>query len=76
MLSFKKEICFTDKEGFEGMNSWNYSVPLKLYNVSANSGQNVQNLGEREPYQLFSELSEGGFGLVWYRDEYFRQYME
>lgn len=73
---FKKEIYFTDNEGFAGMNSWNYAVPLKLYNVSVNAGQNVQNLGERDPYQLFSELSEGGFGLVWYRDEYSRQYME
>lgn len=74
--AFKKEIYFADNKGFEGMNSWNYVVPLKLYNVSANSGQNVHNLGEREPFQLFSELSEGGFGLVWYRDEYSRQYME
>lgn len=74
--SFKREIYFTDNEGFKGMNGWNYSVPLKLYNISANLGQNVQNLGEREPWQLISELSEGGFGLVWYRDEYSRQYME
>lgn len=74
--SFKREIYFTDNEGFAGMNSWNYAVPLKLYNVSANSGQNVQDLGEREPCQLLSKLSEGGFGLVWYEDEYSRQYME
>lgn len=74
--AFKKEIYFTDIEGFVEMNSWNYAVPLKLYSISANPGQNIQNLGEREPYQLFSELAEGGFGLVWYRDEYSRQYME
>ena len=74
--SLKKEICFTDSEGFAGMNDWNYSVPLKLYNVSASEG-NVQNLMEREPYQLFLELNRGGgFGLIWYRDEYSRQYME
>lgn len=72
----KKEIYFTDNEDFAGMNSWNYVVLLKLYNVSANAGQNVQNLGKREPWQLLSELSEGGFGLVWYRDEHSRQYME
>lgn len=72
---FKREIYFTDNEGFAGMNSWNYAVPLKLYNVSVNSGQNVQNLGGREPHQLLSELSGGGFGLVWYRDGYSRQYM-
>lgn len=75
-LTLKKEIYFTDGEGFAGMNNWNYSVPLKLYNVSASQG-NVQNLGEREPYQLLWELNRGGgFGLIWYRDEYFRQYME
>lgn len=73
---FKREIYFTDGEGFLGMNDWNYSVPLKLYKVSA-QGKNVQNLGEREPYQLLDELSKGGgFGLVWYRDEYYRRYME
>lgn len=74
--AFKKEIYYTDNEGFAGMNSWDYAVPLKLYNVSANEGQNIQNLGEREPHQLLSELSEGGFGLVWYRDEYSCKYME
>lgn len=74
--TFKKEIYYTDGESFAGMNDWNYAVPLKLYNVSADKGQNIQNLGVREPYQLFSELSLGGFGLVWYRDEHSRQYME
>lgn len=74
--TFRKELYFTDREGFTGMNNWNYSVPLKLYNVSANQG-NIQNLGEREPYQLLLELNRGGgFGLIWYRDEYSRQYME
>lgn len=74
--ALKKEIYFTDSDGFAGMNNWNYSVPLKLYNVSANQGESVHNLGEREPYQMLSELSAGGFGLVWYRDEYSRRYME
>lgn len=61
--TFRKEIIFTDGEGFDGMDDWNYSVPLKLYNVSAGQG-NVQNLGEREPYQLLLELS-GGVALDW-----------
>ncbi len=74
--TFRKEIYFTDSEGFEGMADWNDSVPLNLYNASAGQG-NVRNLGEREPYQLLSELNRGGgFGLVWYRDTYSRQYME
>ena len=55
----KKQIYFTDREGFAGIDDWNYSVPLKLYNISAGQGQNVQNLGEREPYQLLKELSAG-----------------
>ncbi|MCM1099126.1 MAG: glycosyltransferase [Ruminococcus flavefaciens] len=74
--TFKKEIYFTDGEGFAGMDSWNYPVTLKLYHVSTNPGQNVQNLGEREPYQLLSELHKGGFGMVWHKDEYSRNYME
>lgn len=74
--AFKREIFFTDKEGFAGMDNWNYPVLLKLYNVSSGQGRNVQNMGEREPYQLFCELSKGGFGLVWYRDEYSRKYMK
>lgn len=59
---FEKEIYFTEREGFAGMNDWNYPVPLKLYNVSVSQG-NVQNLGEREPDQLFWELNRGA--LVW-----------
>ena len=31
--AFKKEIYFTDDNGFAGMNDWNYTVPLKLYNM-------------------------------------------
>ncbi|MCM1025977.1 MAG: glycosyltransferase [Roseburia sp.] len=72
----KRKILFTDREGFAGMNEWNYPVTLTLYNVAAAQGQNVQNLGEREPHQLLSELHEGGFGLIWYKDEYSRSYME
>lgn len=73
---WKKEICFADGERFAGMDDWNYSVPLNLYNISVDRG-NVRNLREREPYRLLSELNRGsGFGLVWYRDEDFRRYME
>lgn len=74
--AFKKEIYFTDDNGFAGMNDWNYTVPLKLYNMSTNQGRNVQNMGRRNSHQLFSELSAGGFGLVWYKDEYSRRYMK
>ncbi|MCM1561204.1 MAG: glycosyltransferase [Butyrivibrio sp.] len=48
---------------------------LNVYDNVAVKGQNVHNLGGLEPEQLFSELLKGGFGLVWYRDEYFRRYM-
>ena len=74
--AFRKEIYFTDSDGFAGMNDWNYPVPLKLYNVSAIHGKNIQNLGGGDPYQLLLELSLGGFGLIWYKDEYSRRYME
>lgn len=73
---FQKEICFAGSDGFAGMNEWRYSVPLKLYNVSAGQGLNVHNMGERDPGELLVELSKSGFGLVWYTDEDSRQYME
>jgi len=63
---WKKEICFADGERFAGMDDWNYSVPLNLYNISVDRG-NVRNLREREPYRLLSELNRGGWlwaGLV------------
>ena len=73
---FQKEIHFAGSDGFVGMNEWSYPVLLKLYNMSVSQGKNVFNMGEREPDQLLSELSKGGFGLVWYKDEDARRYME
>ena len=64
--AFKREIHFTDGTDVPGLRDWAYPVPLKLMNP----------LG-KEPHQLLRELSEeGGFGLLWYRDENTRRYME
>ena len=50
--TWRKEISFADGEGFSGINDWNYSVPLKLYNVSTGQG-NIQNLGGESPISFF-----------------------
>lgn len=72
--SFRKEIQFTDNAGFEGMTSWKYRIPLKLYGVSTGQSENICNTG-RDPDEAFYELSEGGFGLVWYQDVEHLRYM-
>lgn len=74
--ALQKEIFVTDNESSAGINGWNSTVPVKVYAGSVSGGQNIQNMGEMDPDQLFIELSKGGFGLVWYRDEYFLQYMK
>lgn len=72
--SFRKEIHFAGQEGFEGMAGWKYGIPLKLYGVSTEPGENVYNTG-KNPDEAFYELSEGGFGLVWYQDGEQLRYM-
>lgn len=56
---FCKEIHFTDSEGFEGMNKWNFKIPLKLYGVSSAQGENVYNM-KINPNESIWELSRGG----------------
>ena len=56
------------------MDDWDYEIPLKLYSVTA-KGRNVHNLGEFKADESLITLSEGGFGLEWYHDEYAYQYM-
>ena len=72
--SFRKEIHFADKEGFEGMAGWKYGIPLKLYGVSAGQGENISST-DRNPDEAIYELSQGGFGLVWYQDTEQLRYM-
>lgn len=73
---FRKEIHFTCNGGINGLNNWNYAIPLKLYADSGIQGQNVHYIGGLSKGELISRLSKGGFGLVWYQDEDTRQGME
>lgn len=73
---FRKEIHFTGIVEFEGMRNWSYDLLLKLYAVSGNQEQNINNMGNLPAGELISVLSKGGFGLVWYQDTTSRQEME
>ncbi len=73
---FRREIHFTGRGGIEGINDWNYAVPLKLYGDSKVQGQNAHDMGRVSQGELVSRLSKGGFGLVWYRDQDSQQGME
>lgn len=73
---FKKEIHFTgNPKGFVFPNQWDYDIPLKVYSYEICTGQNVQNMGWMNPSELLLELAKGGFGLVWYGNEDWHQYM-
>ena len=72
---FRREIHFVGNN-FAGVDKWNNTLPLKLYAASAKQGENIHSMGELPPGNLVSELSKGGFGLVWYQDEDSRRCME
>lgn len=73
---FQKIIHFAGTpEKFRFSNEWNYSVPLKVYARENCLGSNTYSQGWMTSTQLLLELSKGGFGLVWYGDENWQQYM-
>lgn len=73
---FRKEIHFAGMPSkFLFPNQWNYEVPLKVYTSEQCTGENAQVMGWMDRDRLLFELAEGGFGLVWYGDEYLHQYM-
>ena len=53
-----------------------YVVPLKIYAYSVAQRQNVHRMEGRRREEWPFELSKGGFGLVWYKNEEERKYME
>ena len=65
---FHREFHFLGGS-FAGIDNWNGGLPLKLYAASSKQGKNIYHMGELPPGNLTSELSKGGFGLVWYQDE-------
>lgn len=73
----KKEIHFAGDLGrFLFSHQWDYHVPLKLYSDKPCTGKTVQRMGRMNPSALLLELAKGGFGLVWYGDECWHQYMK
>lgn len=72
----KREIHFAgDADRFVFPHAWNYEVPLIVYTDQECRGENAHRKGWMPPDRLLLELSKGGFGLVWYGDEYWRQYL-
>ena len=73
---FKKEIFFAgNPDRFRFPHIWSYEVPLKVYSNQECQGNQAKKMGWMMPDSLLLELSEGGFGLVWYGDEYLHQYL-
>ena len=74
---FKKEIHFAGNPSkFLFPRQWNFDVPLKVYTSEECTGENVQVMGWMNPGSLLLEVAKGGFGLVWYGDDYWHQYMK
>ena len=73
----KKEIYFAGDAGkFKFINQWDYDIPLNTFSWISCAGKNVRNMGWVNPSRLLIELAKGGFGLVWYGDEYWHHYMK
>lgn len=74
---FKKEIHFTGSPSrFLFPQQWDFDVPLKVYTSEQCTGGNTQVMGWMNPSSLLLEIAKGGFGLVWYDDDYWHQYMK
>ena len=73
----RKEIYFAGDAGkFKFINQWDYDIPLNTFSWTSCTGKNVRNMGWVDSSRLLIELAKGGFGLVWYGDEYWYQYMK
>ncbi len=74
---FQKEIHFAGNPSkFLFPQQWSFDVPLKVYTTELCTGKTAQNMGWMDFSSLLLELAKGGFGLVWYGDEYWHQYMK
>ena len=75
-VRLKRELHFTGNPNrFPFINTWNYEIPLKVYSNQECAGNHAQRMGWMPSDRLLLELSKGGLGLVWYGDEYGRQYL-
>lgn len=76
MGTFNREIHFAgNPDGVRFPKTWECEIPLRLYSNSECQGSNIQKIGWLEPERLLMELSRGGFGLVWYGNEDWHQYL-
>lgn len=74
--AFSREIHFAgNPDGVHFPSTWEYEIPLKVYSDSECHGTHVQKMGWLPPERLLMELAKGGFGLVWYGNEEWRQYL-
>ncbi len=72
----KKEIHFAGNvDRFQFLNTWNYKILLKVYSNQECRGNNIQKMGWMPSERLLIELSDGGFGLVWYGNETWHRYL-
>ena len=72
----KRTVHFAgNPDRFPFLNTWDYEIPLKVYSNQECAGKHVQRMGWMPSDRLLLELSGGGFGLVWYGDEYGRRYL-
>lgn len=75
-VEFQKEIHFAGEPSkFLFPHQWNYDVPLKVYTSEQCKGENAWEMGRMDPGGLLLEFAKGGFGLVWYGDDYWHEYM-
>ncbi|XCP84461.1 glycosyltransferase [Roseburia hominis] len=76
MPKLKREIHFVGNPSkFLFLDQWDYDIPLKCYSAETCIGQKVEKIERMNPERLLWELADGGFGLVWYGDEDWHQYM-
>ena len=74
--TLKREIHFAgNPDRFRFPYTWNYDVPLKIYSDQECQNDHVWKMGWIPTDRLLLELSGGGFGLVWYGDESWHQYL-
>lgn len=72
----ERKIHFAGRPSeFVFLNQWDYDISVKVYSSETCMGQNAQNMGWMNPSELLLELAKGGFGLVWYGNEDWHQYM-
>lgn len=75
--NFKKELHFPGSpERFTFVQDWQYDIDLHLYcRQEVSLPERVKHHSFRPDEQLMMELSEGGFGLVWF-DEKDKRYQD